>query len=297
MRRALLLVALGVLWLAPACGTSATSDEGNDAYLRIPGAQFYRGAIPAPAPSAPAVASIVLVNSYLYPDDIGFPIAGALAPGATAAAIGLARDVGYWIVPAGFPNVSTPSDPSYSATATFSSGILPGQYTLVVSAVDASGHFGAPSSQILTAHTSPSAPTGDLVFTLTWDTESDLDLHVVDPAGAEIYHGMMSDQPPPFAPQPDGGSYGYLDWDSNASCVLDGKREEDVVWPSAPPKGTFIVRVDAASLCGQSIAHWTVRAVLNGNQIGEAQGVAVDADTRGPHDVGAGVTALTLAVP
>jgi hypothetical protein len=57
------------------------------------------------------------------------------------------------------------------------------------------------------------------------------------------------------------------------------------------------VRVDAASLCGQPIAHWTVRATLAGQSIGEAQGVAVDASTRGPHDLGAGVTALELDVP
>jgi hypothetical protein len=297
---ALAFAALASAVLSPACGTSAKTDEGTDAYFRIPGAQFYRGAMPAPSPAAPAVASIVLVNSYIYANEIEFPIAGALKPGATAAAVGLARDAGYWIVPAGYPNVATPSDPSYAATGTFSAGILPGQYTLDVCAVDADGRFGAPSTQILTATPPPStlaAATGDLVFTLTWDTESDMDLHVVDPYGTEIFHGLMSDQPPPFAPQPDGGSFGYLDWDSNEGCVIDGKREEDVIWPTPPPAGTFVVRVDAASLCGQPIAHWTVRALLNGKSIGEAAGVAVDADTRGAHDVGAGVTALTLAIP
>ena len=296
----LLVLAAHLAALSPACGPSAKNDPGTDAYFRIPGAQFYRGAMPGPSPAAPAVASIVLVNSDIYANDVQFPISGALAPGATAAAIGLERDVGYWIVPAGYPNVSTPTDPSYAAAGTFSSGILPGQYTLEVRAVDAEGRFGAASTEILTAFPAPgtlAAVSGDLVFTLTWDTESDMDLHVVDPSGVEIYHGAMSDQPPPFAPQPDGGSFGYLDWDSNANCVIDGKRQEDVIWPNAPPPGTFIVRVDAASLCGQPIANWTVRAMLYGKQIAEAQGVAFDADTRGPHDVGAGVTALTLVVP
>jgi hypothetical protein len=274
-----------------------SDDEGANAYLRVPGAAFVRGPLPSGSADAPGVASIDLVNSIIHADMIGYPITGALEPRATAAAVGLQGDVGYWIVPAGLPNVATPADPSFAATATFAAGIVPGSYTLVVQAVDGRGHFGAPRTQNLTAQVAPSAPTGDLVITLSWDTESDMDLHVVDASGVEIFHGAMSDQPPPFEPQPDGGSYGHLDWDSNANCVIDGKRQESVVWPGAPPPGLYIVRVDAASLCGQPIAHWTVAATLKGKSLGEAQGVAVDASTRGPHDQGAGVTALELRGP
>jgi hypothetical protein len=279
------------------CGSSVSDDPGTNAYLRLPGAAFVRGTMPAASPGAPAVASIDLLNAIIHPDMVGYPIAGALDPGATAAAVGLQGDVGYWIVPAGLPNVATPTDPSFAASATFSGGIVPGSYTLVVRAVDGQGHFGLPHTQNLTAQASPSAPSGALVITLTWDTESDLDLHVIDPSGVEIFHGAMSDQPPPFAPQPEAGSYGYLDWDSNANCVIDGKRQESVVWPNAPPPGSYVVRVDAASLCGQAIAHWTVQAARDGAPFGEAQGVAVDATTRGPHDQGAGLTALELRVP
>jgi hypothetical protein len=287
------LVAIGLL----ACGSSVSDDPGTNAYLRVPGSAFVRGSMPAGSTGAPGVASIVLLNSIIHADSVGYPISGALDPGATAAAVGLQGDVGYWIVPAGLPNVAMPMAPSFAATATFAAGIVPGSYTLVVQAVDAQGHFGLPRNQILTAQSSPSAPTGDLVVTLTWDTESDMDLHVIDASGVDIFHGAMSDQPPPFAPQPEAGSYGHLDWDSNANCVIDGKRQESVVWPNAPPSGSYVVRVDAASLCGQPIAHWTVEATLDGTALGEAQGVAVDASTRGPHDQGAGVTALTLRVP
>jgi hypothetical protein len=280
-----------------ACGSTVTDDPGSNAYLRVPGAAFVRGPMPPRSPSAPGVASIVLVNSIIHPNSINYPILGALEPGATAAAVGLQGDVGYWVVAAGLPNVATAADPSFAATATFSAGVVPGQYTLVVDAIDAQGRFGPASTQILTAQSSASAPTGDLVVTLAWDTESDMDLHVVDPSGQEIFHGAMSDQPPPFAPQPETGSYGYLDWDSNANCLIDGKRQESVIWPNQPPSGPYMVRVDAASLCGQPVAHWTVEALLAGRSMGKAQGVAVDASTRGPHDRGAGVTALDFAVP
>jgi hypothetical protein len=280
-----------------ACSTAATDDPGNDAYLRIPGAQFHRGALPAGSATAPGVASIVVLNSILRPGEIDYPIAGALGAGATAAAIGLRGDVGYWTLVAGLPAVATPDDPSYSATATFSRGLVPGTYALVVQAVDGSGVFGAPGVQALTVQSTSVAPSGAFVISLSWDTESDLDLHVVDASGVEIDHDQMSDKPPPFALQPDAGSYGYLDWDSNANCVIDGRREEDVTWPTAPPSGHYVVRVDAASLCAQPIARWTVRATLNGADVGEAQGISLDADTREAHGAGAGVTALEIDVP
>ena len=298
MRPWLAPVLVGLLGLAfLACGASVKDDPGSDAYLRVPGASFVRGPMPAGAPGAPGVASIVLVNAFIRPSLVDYPIAGALGSGATAAAIGLEGDVGYWIVVAGPPDVATPADPSFDATATFAAGIVPGQYTLVVRAVDAEGRFGPPRTQTLMAHASPSAPAGDLVITLTWDTESDMDLHVVDPSGQEIFHGAMSDQPPPFAPQPEAGSYGHLDWDSNANCVLDGKRQESVIWPGRPPAGRYVVRVDAASLCGAPIAHYDVEALLDGRSLATAQGVAVDESTRAPHDRGAGVTVLDLDVP
>lgn len=291
------LLAFALALAAAACGASVKDDPGADAYMRVPGATFVRGAMPDGVAGGPPASSIVLVNAIIHPDSVDYPIAGALGTGSTAAALGLAGDSGYWIVPAGLPNVSTPDDPSFAATATFSAGVVPGTYSLVVRGVDAAGRFGAPGTQTLTAQASPSAPQGAFVITLAWDTESDLDLHVVDALGDEIFHGAMSDQPPPFAAPQEAGSYGFLDWDSNANCVIDGKRQESVIRPAAPPPGTYTVRVDAASLCGQSIARWTVGAVLNGQTIGQAQGVAVDASTRGPHGLGAGVTALVLDVP
>ena len=297
MRPAALLPLVCAVVAMDACGPTATDDPGADAYLRIPGASFVRGAMPSGAASAPAVASIVIVNAIIHPDLVDYPLAGALGPGATAAAIGLAGDSGYWIVPAGLPSVATPDDPSFAATATFSAGIVPGAYALVVHAVDDQGRFGPPATQTLTAQAAPDTPQGAMVITLTWDTESDMDLHVVDAAGVEIFHGAMSDQPPPFAAPQEAGSYGFLDWDSNANCVIDGKRQESVIWPNQPPPGSYTVRVDAASLCGQPIARWTVEATLDGRSIGRAQGVAVDASTRAPHDRGAGVTALDLDVP
>jgi hypothetical protein len=302
--RALTRIGLGVALVlavagAAACSRGVQADTGADAYMQIPGGQFVRGPMPGGSPSGPAVEQVLLVNNDIWAGLSNDPIGGTLAPTATAAAIGLQGDVGYWIVPAGVPAVATPGDPSFSANMAFSLGIILGSYTLVVRAVDPDGNVGAPSTQVLVAEESPLDPpaTGDLVVTLTWDTESNLNLHVVDPNGVDIYWGNQSSQPPFLFDQTDGGSYGYVDYDSNANCLIDGLRREDAVWHDPPPSGSYVVRVDAPSLCGQPIAYWTVHVRLSGNDVAQASGVAVDEDTRGSHGVGAGLLALQFTVP
>ena len=165
-------------------------------------------------------------------------------------------------------------------------------------AVDAQNHFGPPFRQTLTALAAPPARavTGVLVVTLTWDTESDLDLHVVDPFGSEIFHGAPNSVNA-FSPGSAGQSNGTLDGDSNAGCRIDGWRQEDVTWAKAPPSGHYLVRVDTASLCGTPNAHWAVRVLLDGMVIGEATGLSLDSDTWGAHDRGAGLLAVGFDVP
>jgi hypothetical protein len=297
--------ALAALFLAAnvvnvACTGGATSDNGTGASLRMSGAQFVRGAMPSGSSKGPSVLSIDVINGNIYPNLPNDPIGGALSPTATAVAVGLEGDVGYWLLVAGVPDVSTPTDPSFSGTMQFSGAIVPGTYSLVARAVDADGNFGPPTSQTLTATASPPIeplPTGDLVVTLTWGNDANLDLHVVDPAGTDLFWGQPSTEPPFSFQQVDGGSYGTLDYDSNANCVIDGLDREDAVWKNPPASGTYVVRVDAASLCGEPIAYWSVTVTLDGKKIAEAEGTAVDADTRGSHGSGAGVTALTFDVP
>jgi hypothetical protein len=280
-----------------ACAGGASDDPALGARMRVAGAQFVRGAMPAVSPAAPVVASIDLATDTVWPGEIDKPLGGALAASATAAAIALSDDEGYWIVPAGVPDFSAPGLPTFHASASFATTLSPGPYALQVRAVDANGAFGAPTTQTLTALAAPpsiAAPrTTDaaLVVSLAWDTEADLDLHVVDPSGSEIYHGA------PRTTSADGGVGGVLDFDSNAGCLLDGRRQEDVTWAATPPAGHYQVLVDTASLCGQAIAHWTARAALRGAPVGSASGVSLDSDTWGPHDRGAGLLALQFDVP
>ena len=279
------------------CSTGASDDPALSARMRIVGAQFVAGSMPA-AQNGPEVASIDLLTNTIWPGYADKPIGGALGPSATAATLAMSGDEGYWIVLAGVPDVSAPTLPTFRATAAFSTTLGQGAYSLQVRAVDNAGNFGPPSTQTLTALPEPPSRSvqGELVVTLTWDTESDVDLHVVDPLGNEIYHGDPTSRDP-FAPDSGSDSYGILDFDSNANCIIDGLRQEDVTWAGEPPSGHYLVRVDTPSLCGQVSANWKVHVILHGAALAEAIGTAFETDTWGPHDRGAGALALEFNVP
>jgi hypothetical protein len=281
-----------------ACG-GEHADRGLDARLSIRGATFYRGAMPGDG-DGPAVGIATLDTPHANAGQQDSPFHGALAPGATAAAIALGGDPGYWIVTAGAPDPAQPTYPGFDAPLSFSPAIAPGVYDVVVRAVDGNGHFGAASTQPITI-TSVPLPSGKLVVSLFWDTESDLDLHVVDPNGIEVFNrNINSWQPPPPGQPVDPNAWktgGILDFDSNAACAIDGRRLENVVWATTAPSGHYLVRVDTAALCGEVEANWTIEVRLDGALVVRAKGIGLESDTQYPHDRGAGVLAAEFDVP
>jgi hypothetical protein len=294
--------------LVTGCAASASPESGITALLRVSGAQFVTGALaPDTAATGTAVISGVgLNNTIIYPGEQGFPLTGTVT-GVTAL-VGLDDDSGYWIVPAPIPDITTPGGFVFTNNLAFSPLLPIGSHKLILRGVAADGTVGPAQLYVLTA-TAP-APAGALVISLNWDTESDLDLHVVMPNLAdptmpiEIWnkHEVGLPPPTPGAPPPDPATIAsapYLDFDSNANCVIDGRRQENVIFPtgSTPPPGDYTVRVDAASLCGQSGAQWTVGAVTaDGTYLGFAQWQATDADTRGSHIAGSGRLAFTFTI-
>ena len=288
---------LGCAWCNFACSDGASSDPALGSRMRVEAAQFVPGATP-PAQDGPEVTAIDLLSTTIWPGYANKPVRGSLAETATAVALALSGDAGYWLLPAGFPDVSAPSLPTFRGSASFSRSLPEGAFTFEARAVDGAGRFGPPRRQILTAL--PSAPSrgaaGELVVTLTWDSNADVDLHVLDPLGNEIFHGAPSSRDA-FAAGDPNASYSVLDVDSNADCALDGLRQEDVSWAQAPPVGHYLVRVDTTSLCASAAARWLVRVSLRGEALATTSGIALDSDTWGAHDRGAGVLALGFDVP
>ncbi|HVY48795.1 MAG TPA: hypothetical protein VHB21_23060 [Minicystis sp.] len=296
MRRALLALALVAL---AGCADGVSADVGADAWLLPKDGEFVRGPMPRDD-GGPDVESVVVALNRVHPNEIELPFGGALARGANAAAFGLEGDAGYYVETAGVPDVAAPEFPTYSTLLSFSSELPLGAHALVVRAVDRRGHFGPASSVELTAQAEP-VTGGALEVTLRWDTESDLDLRVVDPAGVEIWKGNVNSwqAPPPGQPSdPNAWMNGAtLDHDSNAACDIDGLREETVSWPKQPPKGHYVVKVDAFSLCGQPEANYAVDVTLRGKRLAAARGTCLEPDTELAHGAGGGFFVLAFDVP
>lgn len=133
------------------------------------------------------------------------------------------------------------------------------------------------------AATVVSVGTGELQVSISWDAESDVDLHVIDPAGDEVYYGQGS--------VPSGGS---LDLDSNAGCAIDHVKNENITWTTAPP-GLYRVRVDYFDACSVASTSYVVTVQRKGHAPETFTGTFTgDGDQGGP---GSGRDITTFTVP
>ena len=107
-------------------------------------------------------------------------------------------------------------------------------------------------------HTEPvaltSVGTGKVQVSVSWDQPSDVDLHLVEPGGLEIYYG--------YSPSPSGGT---LDLDSNPACSIDNVDNENITYGmNEPPSGTYTVRVDYFDGCSVTQTNYTVTVTVRG---------------------------------
>jgi hypothetical protein len=91
---------------------------------------------------------------------------------------------------------------------------------------------------------------GAIQVTLRWDTDEDLDLHVLEPTSGgpcDIYYGNTGGTAC--------GAQGSLDLDSNAGCSIDSVDIENVIYPqgSIPTSGTYTVKVDYYQNCTSTL--------------------------------------------
>ena len=141
---------------------------------------------------------------------------------------------------------------SYQLRGDIAQDLIADTFSLLVMGADASG-IGPPyraNYEVI------EVGSGDVQVSLSWNIDSDVDLHVVDPNGHEIYYG-----------RPSVLSGGQLDLDSNPSCNIDGIRNENIRWPAGrAPRGTYIVRVDYYDSCEVSATDYAVRLSYEGKQ-------------------------------
>lgn len=138
---------------------------------------------------------------------------------------------------------------------------------------------------------------GGLQYTLRFSQPVDLDLHLVEPlvdgGTCETFYG----DPGRGGRVSSCGAHASLDLDSNAACVLDNVRTENVIFPRGKPvAGTYTARVDLYAACAETAPITWELQVRAGTAVryycGQFQ--PNDADMGG---VNAGRTISTLVVP
>jgi len=86
-----------------------------------------------------------------------------------------------------------------------------------------------------TATTQTAGGRGKLKINLKWFTTDDLDLHVIDPSGYEIYYAQKQNTCQ--------GVLGQLDIDANAGGTITTTPQENIYWEDKAPIGDYEVRV------------------------------------------------------
>ena len=121
---------------------------------------------------------------------------------------------------------------------------------LNVSAVDAAGAVGPPACHVVIGARTPYS---DVQVTVSWDTDADLDLHVADPAGHEVYFGSR---------RVDSG--GVL-FPRSDECEPDNVRNERIAWTQGtPPAGRYEVRLSHFDSCEAEKTNYVVRVYNHG---------------------------------
>lgn len=304
-------LALASLLLVAACEGSSPA-SGAAAFFRLQGAQFVEGEIGTEEGAAkPEVHSISSQNNRLYRGVQNKSLGGTVGPESTALRIGMRGDAGHWLLPVDVPDQNTPGDFVFAARASFSPDLGPGAAlrpcsdvapalasspsiycaTIVYRAVSRDAQAGPVREQVVTLDlASGSEP---LRILLEWDTQADLDLHVLAPAsngGSPISLGSKKRttlNPPangePAPTQQQIEAAGHFELDSNSQCVIDGRRQELAVWPADVPSGHYEIRIDAFSLCGEAAARWKLTISSGGRVLDQALGQMGEADTRFGH--------------
>ena len=114
--------------------------------------------------------------------------------------------------------------------------------------------------------------TGDVQVSVSWTGASDVDLHVFDPSGEEVYYGNLTS-----------ASGGTLDLDSNPACDIDNVNNENIVWPvGQAPHGDYRVVVHYYDDCGAPRSDFVVTVQMAGHAPQTFSGSFVGLNTANP---------------
>jgi hypothetical protein len=267
--------------LLSAC-SGETLTAGLEEPVRVPGAQFREGSLPGSAPltpeqisagekaASPNVTSLDITGLSLIAGEGEKTIRGRVSTDASAVALRFAdRGRGYWLQPVGGPDPINGGEFTWSLVANVSADTPPGYHSLLFAGIGADGRsgnqlafrlcVGSPIPDNLN-HCEPKRLPPDLVVSLAWDRDVDLDLRVVAPNGKLVdpKHPTTDLGTEDQDPDPEAEGVGVLDRDSNADCAIDGLRRENLVFAERPLPGRYAVYASLNQACGEKSTHFSV---------------------------------------
>ena len=92
---------------------------------------------------------------------------------------------------------------------------------------------------------------GELQVNLTWNTDADLDIHVFEPSGNEIFWNNTVSS-----------TGGQLDLDANVGC--GNVSVENIFWDQIPPVGTYTVAIENFQACSQIESSFIITVTVPG---------------------------------
>jgi hypothetical protein len=250
--------------------------------LQVSGGQFFPGPLPGSAPvdggappaspdggappNAPlTVTNVTLTNQAIIPGAVK-GISGRATDDAKAMAIRFAdMGSGYWVVPMSDPDPQFPGELTFTFTATFNPNDAPGLHPLLFVALDGNGGAGVqlPVRTCVTSRVpdnlhecAPMLAVPEAVFSLRWDADSDIDLHVIGPDGRDIGPKNPLVDPIEAGAKPDPKA-SQIDRDSLAACIPDGLRQEDLIFQTRPT-GAWDIYADLYDPCKAPTVRFTL---------------------------------------
>jgi hypothetical protein len=260
------------------------ANAGTGEPIQVSGAQFISGPLPgsAPDPDASAavesdagpsvltplsVTSVVFANSTIVSGIAGSSVSGLATSDTVAVGVQLANlGTGYWLVPIQGPDAQFPGQSDFGLTLGFNPSDPTGQTNLHVVAIGSTGAAGQQVDAPICIESrvpdnghacEPNHKVPQAVFTLTWNVDFDVDLHVITPGGFDVNPKTLVTSEPYDGGLPVPQTLGVIDRDSIGNCVVDGWREEDLVFQDPPPTGNYLVYAAPFASCGQEAVTFT----------------------------------------
>jgi hypothetical protein len=267
----------GVASLCAALGCSGEAvTQGFEEPIRALDTQFREGDLPGSPPltaaevnagvkpKLPTVTSVTLPNALIPQGEPSRTFRGRASEQGTAVGVRFADlGSGYWLLPTRNTDPLSAGELEWSFDAAFRHDVPAGVHRLLFAAIDAEGHSGSQSE--LSLCVTPEVPDNGnacdpatspptLVVSLSWDAPVDLDLRVITPSGK-----VVDSKHPSTATEDDNGDIdpneagaGVIVHDSQAHCLNDGRRRENLVFQGAPTSGTYLVYANLYDPCGES---------------------------------------------